>query len=118
MGGQADERHGHHPQRRLVVLPDDEQVAAALTAEVRRRGIGNRNRFAQPGDDAASGPHPQPLARQAGEGSCEQVVQEAILFHLRRRVAFKDDLWLRRAVFPLSGQRSDLLQVLFPLLIG
>ena len=49
LGGQADHGRGHHRQRGLVVLADDEQVGPALPAEDDRGRVLDRHRLAQPG---------------------------------------------------------------------
>src|SRR5207253_3176168 len=101
--GQAEQGRRHDTQCRLVLLADDEEVAAALRPKYGGRWILDRHRLAQPGLErlargAAGGLSASGVAHTGGQAASgtefflQYALEEMVLAEIRRGVAFEDDL--------------------------
>jgi hypothetical protein len=77
--GKRQQRRAEQPHRRLLILADDEQVGAALLAEVHRDRVADRHRIAQPDH--------RRLARQRLPG--QRLAQRRVLLYLAGDVALE-----------------------------
>src|SRR5437763_8147120 len=82
LSSKANEGNRHHSNRRLVLLPHNKQIAAALTTKLSLRGV----------LDGHGGAKPSAHARRTGSSRRLQGCgEQSVLARISRCIAFKDD---------------------------
>ena len=110
LGGEADDGRGGHADRTFAVLADDQQIISSLAAEEGGGRFFDGHWITEPGLSRARRFGP---ARQL-----ELLAKQGVARHIGRGVALEDDRRARRDRLAFLAHRADLLQIVFPRLVG